>query len=190
MTHVTKSKMDITYLSRVGILSAISFLIMLIEMPILPPPFNFLKLDLSDAIALFGGVAFGPLAALFIELIKNILHFMLRSSTGGVGEIANFIVGVAFVVPAAVVYRKINNQKGLIFGMILGSLSMVVIALISNYLIFLPLWGIVDPVQKFEFIRDGLLPFNVIKAVAASIVAYIIFNVLQGLMKYLKLSKR
>lgn len=189
MTNVTKKTMDVRYLTRVGILSALSFLIMLFEFPILPPPFNFLQLDFSDAIALFGGIALGPVAAVFIQLLKNLLNLMLHSSTGGIGELANFIVGVAFVVPAAIIYRRISNQKGLLLGMLVGSISMVVIALISNYLIFLPVWGIQDHSAKIEFIQKALLPFNSIKAVAASIVGYILFNAFKGIMKYLKISK-
>ncbi|MBC7960328.1 MAG: ECF transporter S component [Vallitaleaceae bacterium] len=184
---VTKTKMDVRYITRVGILSALAFLIMLVEVPILPPPFDFLKLDFSEAIALFGGVAFGPLAAIFIELIKNLLKFMLNTQTGGIGELANFIVGVAYVVPIALVYRKISSQKGLLLGMLVGSVSMIVIALISNYFIFLPLWGIADAQAKMDFIKNGLLPFNAIKAVAAAIVGYIFFNAFKGILKYLKM---
>lgn len=189
MTNATKTNMDIRYLTRVGILSAISFLIMLVEFPILPPPFDFLKLDFSDAVALFGGVALGPLAAVFIQLLKNLLNLMLHSTTGGIGELSNFVVGVALVVPAAIVYRKINNQKGLLLGLLVGAISMVVVALVSNYLVFLPIWGIQEASAKLDFIRNALLPFNVIKAVAASIVAYILFNAFKGVMKYLKIQK-
>lgn len=186
MTNGTRTKMDVRYITRVGILSAIAFLIMLLEIPILPPPFDFLKIDFSDSVALFGGVALGPLAAVFIELLKNLLNLMLHSTTGGIGELANFIVGVAFVIPSAIIYRKINNQKGLLLGMLVGAFSMLVIALVSNYFIFLPLWGIAEHSQKIAYIKNGLLPFNTIKAVAATIVGYIVFNAFKGLMKYIK----
>lgn len=185
---INKTNFNVRFISRIGILSALSFLIMYFEFPVIPPPFDFLKLDFSDAIALFGGVAFGPLASILIELLKNVLNFMFHSTTGGIGEIANFVVGVGFVVPSAIIYRKITNQKGLILGLLLGAATMVVVALISNYLVFLPLWGIADHQAKIEYIKSALLPFNIIKSIAASIVAYILFNAFKGVMKYLKIS--
>lgn len=83
------------YMAKVSILSALSFLIMLLEFP-LPLLPAFLKIDLSEIPVLLGTFALGPLAGLAIELVKNLLHLTI-SSTAGIGELANFLVGSAFV---------------------------------------------------------------------------------------------
>lgn len=91
-------------------LSAISYIIMFIEFPI--PIFPaFLKLDLSDIPALIGGFAISPIAGVLIQLIKNLLHLITKTSTGGVGELGNFIVGAAYVFTASHIYKKHHNKR-------------------------------------------------------------------------------
>ena len=82
------------YIAAVGILSAIAFVLQLIEIPV--PMFmpTFIKFDFSDLPALIGAFAYGPVAGVLIELIKNILHSM-ASQSFGVGEISNFILGAS-----------------------------------------------------------------------------------------------
>jgi len=87
-------------LTRIAILSAVAFILMLFEFPLPFIPF-FYKMDFSEAAVLIGGFAMGPGAAVVIEALKNLLYFWIHGSmTGGVGEIANFIVGCALCVPA------------------------------------------------------------------------------------------
>lgn len=96
---------------KIGILSAIGVILMFFQIPIVPA-FPWLQIDLSDIPALIGGFAFGPLAGIIIEALKNILHILVSgSSTGGVGEIANFLIGVSFVWPASYIYNKEKRRK-------------------------------------------------------------------------------
>lgn len=179
----TTSRRSVRYLTRVGILSALAFLVMLFEFP-LPFFADFLKIDFSDAIALVGGVALGPIAAISIELIKNLLNLVLHSTTGGIGEIANFLVGVALVLPITIVYRKFKTNLSLVLGMVLGALSMVIVASAANYFVLLPLWG-VQGADRMPMILTMLVPFNLVKAVLESIAAFILFNGVKGIFKYI-----
>ncbi len=95
---------------KISLLSAISFVLMLFEFPLGIFP-EFLKIDLSDLPALIGGFALGPVAGVIIIGIKNVLHFLIKSQTGGVGELANFIVGAALVFPASLVYNHNKSRK-------------------------------------------------------------------------------
>ena len=78
-------------MAMIGMLSAISFILMFLEfsIPIMP---SFIKLDLSELPALIGAFAMGPVEGVLICLFKNLIHLM-RTSTGGVGELSNFILG-------------------------------------------------------------------------------------------------
>ena len=127
------------FIAKVGVLSALASAIMFIEtpLPFMPP---FLKLDLSEIIVLLGAFALGPLAGVAIELVKNLVHLPF-SITGGVGEFANFVVGCALVVPAALVYKRNKTMKTAIKGLVIGSLSMVVLASLINYFVMIPLYG-------------------------------------------------
>lgn len=174
------------YLVRIGVLSALAFVIMLLEMPI--GFADFLKLDFSDLIAMIGGITMGPLAALLIELVKNLLKAVIITRTGFVGEYANFVVGAAFVVPASFLYHRIKKDKGLIIGLLVGILSLVVVACITNYFIFLPLWGMNYEgahTDKINLIYTALLPFNFVKGVVISVVTLIAHKGLKPIYRYI-----
>ena len=73
--------------------------------------FPWLKIDLSEVPSLIGGFAYGPVVGGLIVTIKVFLRFLIRGTeTGFVGEIANIIVGLALVIPAAWIYNKNKNK--------------------------------------------------------------------------------
>ena len=106
-----KTKQSTRYVAVTGMLSAIGFILMYIEfsVPIMP---SFIKADLSELPALIGAFAYGPSCGVLVCLIKNLLHLTV-STTGGVGELANFILGAVFVGTAGVIYKlkKTKNPR-------------------------------------------------------------------------------
>ena len=95
----------------VGLLSALSAILMLFEVP-LPFAPAFYKLDLSELPILIGAYAFGPSAGVLIEFIKIVLKlFMKGTSTAFVGELANFAVGTSFILPASIIYYARKSKK-------------------------------------------------------------------------------
>lgn len=178
---------------KIGIFSAIAFVIMLLEFPltmifpIFPP---FLKFDFSDVIALIGGLTLGPIAGIAIQFIKNVLNFLLHTSTGGVGEIANFIVGIAYVVPVALVYKKKPNLVGIIIGMVIGTITMVIAASLANYFVLLPLYlGGVPAEEKLKMIKSIYVPFNLVKAGIVSVTGVVLYEGMKNTFKYLSAGK-
>ena len=143
---------------------------------------------------LIGGFAFGPWAAVFIEAIKIILKLLFKpTETMFVGELANFIIGIAFTVPAAIIYRKEKSKKNALLGMIVGTLVMAVVGILANYFVLLPfysnLYGMpIDTFVKmgaaiFPFIKSvwGLLfvcvlPFNLIKGFVVSVITRLLYK--------------
>lgn len=183
-------KFSTQYIARIGILSAIAFIVMLIEFPI-PALFpDWLKFDFSDIFALIGGVIMGPLAAFFIQLIKNLLKVATITKTAGIGELANLIAGVAYVLPVAFIYKKKRNIKGLILGLITGGITMTVIACVFNYFIILEIW-LDNPTHdiKWGMIKNIFIGFNLLKSTVASIVSFIFLHYLKDLIKQLSLSR-
>ncbi len=108
-TRTTEKRIDVWKLTMTAMLSAIAFVLMFLEfsVPIMPP---FIKMDLSDLPELIGAFAMGPVSGVAICLIKNLLHLFM-STTGGVGELSNFILGACFVFPAGMIYRKWKKER-------------------------------------------------------------------------------
>lgn len=162
---------------KISLLSALALILMYIDFPVIPM-FPWLRIDLSDVPALLGGFGFGPLAGVLIELIKNILIVLVKGTqTGLVGETANFLVGVALILPASLLYKRNRSKKGAIQGMILGALCMEVGAIIANIYFLLPAYGMqMSQADSIKYITFGLLPFNGIKALIVSVATYIVYK--------------
>lgn len=134
----TGKRVDVWKLTMIAMLSAIAFVLMFLEfsVPIMPP---FIKMDLSDLPELIGAFAMGPVSGVAICLIKNLLHLFL-STTGGVGELSNFLLGTCFVLPAGLVYRKWKGKKSAVIGALLGAVLMAAVSIVSNYYIVYPFY--------------------------------------------------
>ncbi len=102
-------KSNIPKMAIVGVLSAIAYILMFMEfsVPLMPV---FIKMDLSDFPALIGSLAVGPVGGIIIALIKNLLHLTV-TSTGGVGELSNFILNAVFILPQVYCIRKRNRKR-------------------------------------------------------------------------------
>lgn len=162
---------------KISLLSAIAVVIMYLEFPLIPA-FPWLKIDLSDVPALMGGFAFGPLAGVTIEGMKILLNLLLTGTqTGFVGEIANFVIGISFILPATYIYWRSKSKKTAIIGMVVGGLSMEVVGIIANLYFLLPAYGMpMTGSAAVNYVVAGLLPFNGIKSVLLGIVTYVLYK--------------
>jgi len=129
----------------------------------------------------------GPLAGVLTELVKNFIH-VINSTTGGVGDLANFIVGAAYVSAASLYYQRHKTKKGAMIGLAIGIVAMIVSGALVNYFITIPLYGLVmgwseemivgmgtaiTPLiqDKLTLIIYAFCPFNLIKGVALTVLA-------------------
>ncbi len=168
------------YYTRIAILGAIGFLLMMFEFPLLAAA-PFLRLNFSDVPALLGGFAMGPVAGFAIVFLQNLLH-LFETNSGGVGELANCIVSGSFVVSAALLYRKIHTRRGAILSLLLGSVLMILAAWIANYFLLFPLYGIPAD-ARLPLVKSAVLPFNSIKAVIISAATILLYKPLSHLLK-------
>ena len=163
---------------KISLLGAIAVVLMYFDFPIPFLPFPWLKIDLSDVPALMGAFAFGPMAGVLIELLKNLLILIVKGTgTGFVGETANFIIGVSLVAPAAWVYHRNKSKKTALLGMILGFISIQIVGIIANVYFLLPAYGMtMAPEEVIKYVTVGLLPFNGVKAIMVSVITYILYK--------------
>ncbi len=161
----------------ITLMAVISFIIMFLELP-LPIFPEFLKIDLSDLPALITGLAMGPVAGILVELIKNMLH-LLRTSSGGVGELANFLVGVALILPSSIIYSKKKDVKSLAVGLLAGILLMGVVGGLANYFILLPFYQNFMPMEAIIGMTNKVNP-NVTDVTTLILYAIVPFNIIKG----------
>ena len=176
----------------IGILSAFAAVLMFIE-TLVPFTPGFLKLDVSELPVLLGTFALGPVAGVAIELLKNLIHFIMKSSTGGVGELANFIVGTAFLVPAGIIYRLKKDKKHALIGLAAGTVTMAAVGAAVNYWFLIPVYVSVMgfPLEAIigmgtaamPAIRDlgtlilyGVVPFNLFKGIVISVLTLLLYK--------------
>ena len=185
-------------LVKVSLLSAISFILMFVEMPI-PGLFpEFLKIDISDIPALIAGLSMGPLAGVAVEVIKNFLHGIVATTTGGVGEIANIIVGSSFVIGASLIYNRKRNIKTLILSLVGATLLMVVVGSVVNYFFLLPFYGQLMGIDAIigigkavnprvnnllDFVLWFIGPFNLVKGIMLSILSLPLYKKMEVLIR-------
>jgi riboflavin transporter FmnP len=179
------------YLTKVGLLTAVSVILMFFEVPVPMMPV-FLKLDISELPAVIGAFMLGPVAGILIELIKNLIHAM-HSQTVGIGELANFLVGVALLLPASWLYRKNTSYAGAVVALTVGTVSMALVASVLNYFVLIPLYQMVIhfPQEKMislgtaanpritdlvSFITLAIAPFNVLKGMVVSLFTMLLYK--------------
>lgn len=175
---------------KIAFLSVIAYIIMLFEFPIpfFPP---FLQIDLSDLPALIGSFALGPIAGIFIELIKNLLHLITKTNTGGVGELANFLVGIALVIPAGLCYSIKRKRSYALSGMLIGTLFMALVGALVNYFILLPFYAKMMPIEAIinmgtavnsaitdlkTLVLYAMVPFNILKGFVVSVLTILLYK--------------
>ncbi len=182
-------------------LGAVAMILMLLEFPIpfIAPPFY--EFDFSEVPVLIGSFALGPVAGVTIELIKVLLNLLINGTiTAGVGEFANFLMGVAFILPAGLIYRIRKNIKHAVAGLVVGSFSLIILGCLINLYILIPTYGnaLGIPIEAFVDMGRGInssidslwklvvlcvAPFNAIKAIGASVVTMLIYKRISPMLK-------
>ena len=132
---LTKSGVSRTrYIAVVGMLSAIAYVLMFLEFPLPMLIPDFVKMDFSDLPALIAAFSLGPVAGVLVALVKNLLH-LFNTHSGGVGELANFMLCASFVWTAGMIYKYKKNRKTAIIAAFVSAVVMALISVPTNYFI-------------------------------------------------------
>ena len=189
-----KKTLSIQYLTRIAVLTALASILFLNEIPVVA----FYKLDLSNLPVLLGAFSMGPWAGLAILLLKSLIG-MLHSTSMYVGELADFIMGAAMVLPAAFIYKHHKTRKNALIGMVVGTICMIVVGVLVNWQIMLPFYmtaygmpmeAVVGMAQKavpfvdteWKLLLCVTAPFNLLKGVVLSALTYVLYKHLSPLL--------
>jgi len=191
-----EKKLSARTLTVTALLSAVAFLLAFLEF-LVPLSPSFARMDLSDLPALIGAFAFGPVCGVLIELIKNLLQ-LTTTATGGVGELANFLMGASFVFTAGLIYKLHKTKTAAWIAGIVGSIVMGIAAAMTNYYILLPLFEQFMPLEqliesfeeyipfihsKKDIVLYNAFPFNLLKGLAITVVTMVIYKRLRPILK-------
>lgn len=191
-----ESKMSVRYITVTAMLSAIAFVLMFLDfsVPVMP---GFIKMDLSELPALIGAFAMGPACGVMVCLIKNLLH-LLMTSTGGVGELSNFVLGVAFVLPAGLIYKAKKSRKNAMIGSLVGAVAMAIVSFPSNLFVVYPIYENFMPrdviIAAYQAIVPSVktlwqcllffnVPFTFVKALASVLITMLVYKKLSPILK-------
>ena len=189
-----RKNLSVQYLTRIAVLTALASILFLIEIPVVA----FYKLDLSNLPVLLGAFSMGPVPGLIILLLKSLIG-MLHSSSMYVGELADFIMGAAYVLPAALIYRRHKTRNTALIGMAVGTVVMIVVAVLVNWKIMIPFYmtaygmpmeavvGMATKAVPFVDTEWKLLlcvtaPFNLLKGVVLSALTFVLYKHLSPLL--------
>ena len=189
----TKSRTKVRMIAQIGMLGAIATVLMIFEIP-LPFAPAFYKIDFSEVPVMIGCFAMGPVAGALIELVKIVLHFIISgTTTAGVGDAANFLIGCALVVPAGIIYRKKRTKAGAVAGMATGTIFMTIVGCFLNAYVLLPTYakafempidalvGMGSAINHkitdlFSFVALAVAPFNLLKGLAVSLIVLLVYK--------------
>lgn len=195
-----KKTLSTKMIAQIGMLGAISVVLMLFEVPLpFAPPFY--KMDLSEVPVLIGAFSMGSTAGAFIELVKIVLNFLINGTdTAGVGELANYLIGISMCIPAGMVYQRMHSPKGAMLGAFLGTMIMTVFGCFVNAYVMLPAYAAAfempmdalvnmgtavngNITSLFTFVVFAVAPFNLIKGVVVSTIVFLIYKKIRPILR-------
>lgn len=191
------SKVNVRKITVTAMLGALAAILMFFEfsVPFIMP--GFIKMDFSELPALIAAFSMGPVSGIAVCFIKNIVN-LLHTTSGGVGEISNFILGVCFVLPAGLIYKRNKSQKGALIGAMTGAVIMAVVSVFSNYFVvypvyenFMPMEAIIGAYQAINHnvrnLWDALIwfnmPFTFVKGMFSVVITFLVYKRISPILK-------
>ncbi len=188
-------------IAMIGMFSALAAILHILDfaVPIIAPPFY--RLDFSELPALIGGYAFGPVAGVMIEFIKILLKLAFKgTSTAFVGDLANFVIGCSFVLPAAIIYDFKKTRKRAIVASVVGTICITIFGTVFNAVYLLPTFSVLYGMRMEDIIAMGtainkginsvvsfvilaVAPINLIKGTVNSVITALVYKKISPIIK-------
>lgn len=193
---INKRSQNIRFIVMTGVLSAVATVLMMFSfsVPFMP---SFIKMDFSEFPALIATFSMGPLSGVMVCLIKNLINLTM-TTTGGVGELSNFLLGVCLVLPAGLVYRFRKNRRAAFLAALAGSVIMGLASLPLNYFLTYPIYAKILPIEAIVGMYqaifpkvDGLLscllifnvPYTFLKGLIDTLLTFLLYKRISPLIK-------
>lgn len=191
-----RSKLSVRRMVTVALLSAMASVLMFFSfsVPFMP---SFIKMDFSELPAIIGAFALGPGAGVTVCLVKNLVNLFF-TTTAGIGELCNFLLGVCFVLPAGFIYRAHKSRRGAFIGALAGAVSMALLSIVTNYFIIYPIYANFMPMEAIlgaykaiypgaDTLLKALLifntPFTFLKGMASVAITFLVYKKLSPILK-------
>lgn len=190
---MNNKKLNVRALVMAAMMGAIAFVLMYFNFPIsfLSP---FAEFDFSALPEIIGGFILGPIGALEIITIKILLILAIKGTSSALtGEVQNFLLSVAYVLPAVLYYQKNRTKKGAIISLVLGTVISVIVAIFTNVFLIFPayitlygmswdmIFDICHAANPFissmpTFILFSVIPFNIVSRVMTSVITALVYK--------------
>lgn len=193
-----QTKNHIRELTVTAMLSAVGFVLMMVDfsLPMFIP--FFVKMDISELPALLASFSLGPVYGVAVCLVKNILAAIFHGSTGGIGEVCNFLLGAFFTAIAGLIYKHHKSRKMAAIGALVGAVVMALVSVPVNYYITYPVYAqmfggmdlILGAYQELNPKADNLMfclvmfnmPFTFVKGLLDSVLCFLIYKPLSPIL--------
>ena len=182
-----------------AMLAAVATVLMFLDfsLPMFIP--GFVKMDISELPALLAAFALGPVPGVAVCLVKNLFNLIFHGSTGGIGEVCNFLLGAAFVGTAGLLYKAHKTRRQAILASLAGAAAMALVSVPVNYFLSYPVYaamfgGIDAIIAAYQALRpgtDGLLecllvfnmPFTFVKGLLDAALCFAVYKPLSPILK-------
>ena len=193
-----QTKSSIRPLAVTAMLSAVGCVLMMLDFPLPMLIPSFVKMDVSELPALLASFSLGPVYGVTVCLVKNILAALFHGSTGGIGEVCNFLIGAVFTGVAGALYKHRKNRRNAVAASLVGAAAMALVSVPVNYFISYPVYaamfgGIDAILAAYQELRpgtDGLLecllvfnmPFTFVKGLIDAALCFLIYKPLSPIL--------
>lgn len=195
---MTNTHTRIRELTVTAMLCAVATILMFLDfsLPMVIP--SFVKMDVSELPALLASFSLGPVYGIAVCLVKNILNVIFHGSTGGIGELCNFLIGASFVGTAGLIYRSHKTRKGAVIAALVGAVVMAVVSVPVNYFLSYPVYaamfgGIDAIIAAYQELRPGTsglmecllvfnMPFTLVKGLLNAAICFLIYKPLSPIL--------
>lgn len=197
-TTMARSTRRVRNMTVTAMLSAVAAVLMFFDfsLPMFIP--SFVKMDISELPALLAAFSMGPVSGVVVCLVKNILAAIFHGSTGGIGEVCNFLIGAAFTGVAGLLYRRNKTRRGAVVASLAGAVVMALVSVPVNFFISYPvyatMYGGMDAIlAAYREINPGMgsllacllvfnMPFTLVKGLVDSVLCFLIYKPLSPIL--------
>ena len=185
-----KNYFTATRISYIAVFTALSYVLYLFDFSLMPgTPVSFLKLDFSNVFVMIGGFALGPVAGVIIGVLKELIHALTVGNTAFIGELANILFILPYMLIPAIIYKKHKGIKTVIISLLLGCAAQCIVSMPVNYLLNFPAFylafgGTWEGGQElFLQVWYWALLFNLIKTLIISATVLLVYKPMSRIIK-------
>lgn len=171
------NRWDTRQLVVMALMCAIGVLLSFVEFAIFPAA-AWLKYDASFVPAMICGFAYGAGPGVAVGLVSVVLHALMSGNVWG--AVMNALVLCGYVIPSALIYKRMRTWKGAVIGLAVSFVAAIALAIVGNLLIT-PIYAGMPMEAVAAMVVPILLPFNILKAALNSVITLVIYKAISNL---------